>query len=225
MFPAPKRFLLGLLAGVVVTSATARPATPAWPDTPLARTQALALLQTFNADLLSHPSATLTLERWCGAHGLADQPRILAMRDNVQKPLPDEDRVRLRIDANEPVKYRRVRLVCGEHVLSEADNWYVPARLTAEMNHILDTTDEPFGKVVKALDFHRETQSAELLWAPLPEGWETHHPTFAKAGELAIPHQVLRHQALLYTNQNVPFSLVIETYTADLLAFPPPPQS
>ena len=38
---------------------------PAWPDTPLGRTQVLALIETLNADLLSHDSATLTLGRWC----------------------------------------------------------------------------------------------------------------------------------------------------------------
>ncbi|MGA0586972.1 hypothetical protein ACO2Q2_07570 [Dyella sp. KRB-257] len=57
-------------AGVAVCAATPA-ATFVWPDTALARTEALALLQTLNADLLSHDSATLTLERWCGAHGMA----------------------------------------------------------------------------------------------------------------------------------------------------------
>lgn len=39
-----------------------------WRDTPLVRAQALAPLQGFNAELLSHSSATLVLERWCAAH-------------------------------------------------------------------------------------------------------------------------------------------------------------
>ena len=39
-----------------------------WPDTPATRLEALALLQTLNADLLSNDSATLTLDRWCEAH-------------------------------------------------------------------------------------------------------------------------------------------------------------
>ncbi len=47
--------------------------------------------------------------------------------------------------------------MCGGHVLSEADNWYVPARLTPQMNRALDTSDTPFGAAVKALDFHRAT--------------------------------------------------------------------
>src|SRR3982075_2639291 len=46
----------------------------------LARVEALAVLETFNAELLSHDSATLTLERWCDAHKLASPARIVASR-------------------------------------------------------------------------------------------------------------------------------------------------
>ncbi|KJV30081.1 hypothetical protein VI08_15495 [Luteibacter yeojuensis] len=185
------------------------------------RTQALALLETLNADLLSHPSATLTLERWCGDHGLAPEAKIVAKRVKGQdKPLAAEDRAALGIGADEPVRYRRVQLACGEHVLSEADNWYVPARLTAEMNQVLDTTDQPFGKVVQPLHFRRQTLSAELLWQPLPKRWEMDAPLPpAGKGPLAIPHDVLRHRAVLFNEANQPFSLVVETYTADVFAF------
>ena len=40
------------------------------------------------------------------------------------------------------------------------------------MNHVLATTDTPFGKAVAALHFRRHTLSAGLLWRPLQEGWE-----------------------------------------------------
>jgi hypothetical protein len=43
---------------------------PPWQDRFTVRLEALALLQTLNADLLSHDSATLTLDRWCAAHRL-----------------------------------------------------------------------------------------------------------------------------------------------------------
>jgi hypothetical protein len=36
----------------------------------------------------------------------------------------------LGVDPDEPVRFRRVPLKCGDHVLSEAENWYVPSRLT-----------------------------------------------------------------------------------------------
>lgn len=191
-------------------------------DSRAARIEALALLQTLNADLLSHDSATLTLERWCADHHLADPARIVArrVRDAV-KPIPDGLRSRLAIDSGEPIGYRRVQLVCGAQVLSEADNWYLPRRLTADMNRRLDTTDEPFGKVVQPLDFRRRTLSAELLWSPLPQGWEmaaTHTPT-GNDEALRVPHSILRHEAVLYTSQQVPFSALVETYTNRIFAF------
>jgi hypothetical protein len=205
---------------LAVMAATAQAREP-WSDDVASRTQALALLQTLNADLLSHPSATLTLERWCGGHDLAPEAKILARRIKGQdKPLPDAERATLGIGPDEPVRYRRVQLTCGEHVLSEADNWYVPSRLTPEMNQVLDTTDQPFGKVVQALHFRRQTLSADLLWSPLPAGWEMDAPLPAPhKGPLAIPHEVLRHRAVLFTEANQPFSLVVETYTAEVLAF------
>src|SRR5450631_3263376 len=66
---------------------------PEWPDSFVARVEALALLQTLNAELLSHDSATLTLERWCDSHRLASPPRIVALRiPDVDKPPTPEQR-------------------------------------------------------------------------------------------------------------------------------------
>jgi hypothetical protein len=215
-----KIMVAGSIAVMATVSSPSEARTPFTNDI-ASRTQALALLETLNADLLSHPSATLTLERWCGDHGLAPEAKIVAHRVKGQdKPLAAEDRAALGISADEPVRYRRVALACGTVVLSEADNWYVPARLTPEMNQVLDSTDEPFGKVVQPLHFRRQTISAELLWSPLPKGWEMEAALPAPGkGPLAIPHEVLRHRAVLYTQANQPFSLVVETYTAEVLAF------
>ena len=186
----------------------------------VARVELLALLQTLNAELLSHDSATLTLERWCGEHRLADPARIVAQRvGGADQPAGAEVRALLKVADNEPLRYRHVRLMCGTHVLSEADNWYVPARLTAAMNRELDETDAPFGKVVKPLGFQRRTLAAELLWEPLPRGWEVAaaQPVAADAPE--IPRAVLRHRAVLYDAAQQPFSAVVETYTGELFAF------
>ena len=199
-------------------------APPGWHDDATSRLEALALLQSLNAELLSHPSATLTLERWCDTHHLASEAKIVAERvKGEDKPLPPEARDQLQIGPDEPVRYRRVQLACGTHVLSEADNWYVSSRLTAEMNHQLDTTDMPFGKVVQALHFRRQTLSAELLWSPLPQGWEN-AATLPMSGQgaLAMPHHLLQHRAVLFDQSNRPFSLVVESYTSQVLGFDPP---
>ena len=95
-----------------------------WQESFTARLEALALLETLNTELLSHDSATLTLDHWCAAHRLASPAHIVAERVNGADQAPtDEQRQLLGVSATEPIGYRRVRLTCGDHVLSEADNW------------------------------------------------------------------------------------------------------
>jgi hypothetical protein len=212
------------LAALLAMPCTANETAQAWTDTPAHREQARAQLQALNAELLSHPSATLTLERWCSAHHMASPALVVAIRvRGAHKPLPAELRKTLQILAGEPVKYRRVQLSCGDHVLSEADNWYLPDHLTATMNRQLDTTDTSFGRIVMPLHFRRKTLDANLLWSPLPAGREM-RPNVPGSGHdpLSMPHQLLRHRAVLYGADNRPFSALIETYTDQVLAFPLP---
>jgi len=219
-----------LLLGVAACSFLALPASaetaamPLWPDTPGTRLSALALVQSLNADLLSHDSATLTLDRCCAAHALGSPAKIVAERVHgaAKQPTP-EDLKLLGVTSADQLKYRRVRLHCGQRVLSEADNWYVPAKLTPEMNHALDTTDIAFGRAVQTLKFHRHTLSAALLWSPLPQGWELGAPKPPRTGQsLAMPDFLLQHRAVLSLPDGTPFSLVVESYTRQVLAFRPP---
>jgi chorismate-pyruvate lyase len=218
-----------LIATALASPASATTAPPLWPDTPLARVEALALLQTLNADLLSHDSATLTLDAWCQRHRLAAPgEKIVAERlRDIDKPVTPEQRALLGVGADEPVRYRHVRLRCGGHMLSEADNWYVPARLTPTMNAALDNSDIAFGRAVQALHFHRHTLSAQLLWSPLPADWDSAPAplaaaTLPSARALAIPARLIEHRAILSLPNGAPFSIVVETYTGAVLAFPPP---
>jgi hypothetical protein len=189
-------------------------------DDQASRAGLLALLQTLNADLLSHDSATLTLERWCADHHLAPTPHVVVQRvHDADQAIPADLLARLATDAGTP-RFRHVRLMCGEHMLSDAYNWYLPGVLTAQMNDRLDTSDEPFGKVVKPLGFQRRTLSANLLWSPLPAGWELQDTSASTSpSPLRIPTAVLRHRAILYSAAGVPFSAVVETYTNQLFEF------
>jgi len=213
-----------LLMSAVCAHDSSAERTPKWPGSFVARIEALALLQTLNAELLSHDSATATLERWCALHRLAPSPRIVAARmAGIDKPASPEQRRDLGVAPTDPVRYRRVRLLCGAMVLSEADNWYVPDRLTPEMNKLLDSTDMPFGKVVRALHVQRHTLSSRLLWLPLPEGWEMNAMEPSSGGaDLAIPSQVLEHRAVLSLPDGTPLSEVVETYPGNVLAFAAP---
>ena len=188
------------------------------------RLEALALMQTLNARLLGSRSATASLEAWCEARRLAPEPKVTARLIPGAAKVPTAEQLqRLQVASADELKYRRVQLVCGGHVLSEADNWYVPGRLTPEMNRLLETTDTPFGRAVRALEPYRETFSARLLWEPLPAGWEG-RPAGELCedaeGALAVPAYLFEHRAVLYTGDRRPFSEVGERYTREILAPP-----
>ncbi len=219
----------GLIAILIAVSPSALGAAPAppWRDTAITRLEALALIQTLNAELLASTSATRTLERWCQIHALAEPAQVVARRiDGTETTASDTLRQDLQVSAEEPLQYRRVELRCGEHVLSIADNWYVPARLTPEMNRSLTTTQTPFGKVVQPLSPHRETLAVKLLWSPLPDGWE--RAAVRNAGkssvshDLEVPAALFEHRALLYASTHQPIAEVHEIYQRDVLAFPEP---
>ena len=83
-----------------------------WPNSFVSRLEASLLVQTLNADLLSHDSATLTLERWCSAHRLATSPRIVAERvPGIEKMPTEEQRRELGVAQTDLVRYRRERLL------------------------------------------------------------------------------------------------------------------
>ena len=189
------------------------------PDTFLARVESLASMETLNAEILASRSATATLETWCATQGLGGAIKAERVA-GVEKPLRPEQRQHLAIGPDEPVKYRRVRLTCGSHVMSEADNWYVPSRLTAEMNRLLETTDTPYGKVVAPLAPTRRTFGVEVLWQVLPRDWATHPPPPDQADEtLDIPLILFEHHAIVVDASNRPLAEVEEHYTRDILPF------
>lgn len=173
-------------------------AAPALAKADAPKTGTLARLK---ADLAGHESATQILTRWCGDLHLAAVPEIRAVRVYQDRPADAQVRAALQAGPNELLRYRRVRLMCGAHILSEADNWYRPSRLTPQMNEILDHTERSFGAVVRPLNFHRVTRTQVTR----PDS-----------------RTVLRLTALLETPDGTPFSLVVENYRPVLLM---PPRS
>jgi len=215
------------LLAVALVPALAGAASPPWSDTPAARLKALALIETLNAQILASSSATLTLESWCRVHGLAAPAQVIARRQSGAELAPtDQQRQELQVSAQEPVRFRRVELLCGDVLLSVADNWYVPARLSAAMNTLLETTQTPFGKVVLPLAPHRETLSDSLLWSPLPLGWGlvgSARSTSAAAGTLLeMPAALFEIRAILYTPEHQALAEVVEDYQRGILGFAEP---
>lgn len=156
------------------------------------------LLPQFEATLAAQDSATAALGQWCGARHIASPATIRAL------PLVRSDRAptpairsALGVGADEPLAYRHVQLLCGDTVLSRAHNWYVPARLTPEMNRTLATRSTPFGTVVAPLAFRRER-------GPAQRGAASECP----------PATVLSHTAVLRLPDGRAISMVVECYTA-----------
>lgn len=198
-----------LMVGLATAGAVSPPAELRARETP-SETQdeagARAVIETLSARLLAAPSATAVLEAWCAERGLAADPRIVAVRvPGLDKPPSPAQRERLAVGPDEPVRYRRVRLTCGSHVLSEADNWYVPSRLTPEMNAALDGTQAPFGTVVRPLRPSRRNLSLRMLWRP-------------GEGTAPGPDAPLFSVEAVLSTGGVPFCEVAETYTGAVLA-------
>ncbi len=163
---------------------------------PAAPARADDMVTQLESGLAVAPSATQFLTDRCAALKLASPPVIKAMREREDRPASAQVRGLLKVAADTPLAYRRVVLACGSHALSEAENWYVPARLTPEMNRQLDTGDTPFGAVVRPLNFHRRILKAEPLGGAVT---------------------VLRITAVLETADGRPFSLVVENYSRELV--------
>lgn len=155
-------------------------------------------LEEFEAVLRRHDSATLALEEWCGMRGIASPAKITARTLHApREATPAGLSVRLALGPGETPALRNVKLSCGPDVLSVAWNWYVPARLTPQMNEALRSTNVPFGKVVADLNFRRR---------PLA--------TVAGPAENCPRDTISTHQAMLVLPDGRPLAYLVECYTA-----------
>lgn len=160
-----------------------------------------ASIATFEAELAKHNSATEALRQWCEVRGIAAPAEIMArpiLGANGRPPVGL--RKLLGIGKTEPLGYRHVELTCGSHVLSVAHNWYVPSRLTLEMNLALNTSQVPFGRIAAPLGYTR--QPLEILSKP-PRGCPT--------------NTISAHRALLRLPDGRVLAYVLECYTTENL--------
>ena len=217
---------------------------PLWKDTPLHRLVLATLINEFSNRILTHHSSTATIENWLQenhmAHALplhikhiapetfppkthneaieahpAACPPVLCAALNVTPSLSDSS-----------LAYRKIHLFAEGRVFCIADNWYRPDVLTPSMRHQLETTDIPFGRVVRPLGFFRRILEHRVLWSPLPQGWQRvlfQHYNAQQEKEapfLSVPHNLFEYTAILHTHNGVPFSALVETYTSEILNIP-----
>lgn len=197
-----------------------------WRDTPLHRLMLATLIEKLENRLLANPSATRVLEQWINTYNLAPDNNLHAHRQTESSTPCPPFLLKTLLGASdtqtEGVHYRKVQLTAHGKVFSEAENWYVPARLSPEMATQLNTTDKPFGLVVAALNFSRQLIKRESLWFPLPEHWERNGIPEGSDRPIDLPPYLFRHMAVLRTQTGQAFCVVIETYTTETLRFPPP---
>src|SRR5687768_11537333 len=170
-----------LLVALVVTLTLPRPGEPqVRPDDEVERAYALDdAARMLATQVLASSSATEALRTWCADYQLASPAAIRALKQATINPVTLNQRLLLNVTEAEPVEYRNVELYCGERLMSSAELWYVPSRLTPEMQAELKESDRPFGAVVGALELSRRTDDVERLWAVLPTGWERNAATAA----------------------------------------------
>jgi hypothetical protein len=183
------------------------------------------LINDFMTLLRNNASATAALEQWCEsrlqAFGSPAQARVIAECDRLAtKPLNAVSRARLEVSPTEPINFRHVRLCCLGRTLLEADNWYVPSRLTQAMNYSLETTDMPFGRVVRTLNFNRTILNSNRLLSTHATDPTNRDQQQARREQNIDSETVVEDQALIRRSDGVVISFVIESYKHDLLTFP-----
>jgi hypothetical protein len=160
---------------------------------------------------LSHaPSATAVLDRWCASHLLAPPGAVIAdkIAEGVRPGSPALRHV-LRVGPGEPLRFRHVRLRCGNHILSQALLWYVPGRLPDAINRRLEETDIAFGRAVAPLAFRRRAVASRGPW-----------PRERGAGAPGARRAILFEQsALLVLPDGTPIAHVREAYLRGVLDF------
>jgi hypothetical protein len=196
-----------------------------WPTDVMARLEATAILQGLNVELLTSDSEKQTLERWCVSHRLASNPQITIERLLDVEELPTEaQRMTLATSGKQPVRHRKVRVLCGSAVLLEADGWYLPSRVLPQVSALIEGTELPLQTAVQIMHFRRRILSAALLWPQLPELWEIGSEEDVTKPQTVrpLPARVLTHHVLVTLPDGTPFGEVQENYTGGVLAFPCP---
>ncbi|NIX77022.1 hypothetical protein [Microvirga terricola] len=165
-----------------------------------------ALIRELSERIVQAKTATASLLDWCEEHGLSDGP-IIARRLQDDRTLSARDLSLPALGAmsEELIRHRRVELARGDLPLVTADNWFLPSRLSAQMNEALDGTDLPFGAVIAPLDPARRNFAIHFNDPGDGEAWG--------------PDTILEHQAVVIDGKGRPLAVVRERFQAALISF------
>ena len=120
----PREVACGLILLVSASNAVAMQtasttlSSASWPTDFTARLEATELLQSLNVGLLTSDNKKQTLERWGMSHRLVSNPQIAIERVLDAEESPTEaQRKMLATSAKEPVRHRKVRVLCSAVLL------------------------------------------------------------------------------------------------------------
>jgi chorismate-pyruvate lyase len=116
--------------------------------------------------ILAADSVTLAMSDWCREHGIGRLPlRSVVHRRAGIRPLPAD--FPIRIGHDEAVWFREITLMAGDVPLLDADNWFLPYRISPDAAATLLETDTPFGT---ALLPGRQTRVSTAILVPEAAG-------------------------------------------------------
>ncbi|QRM32991.1 hypothetical protein [Microvirga sp. VF16] len=183
----------------------------------MARSEIEALIQDLNARLIAGATATETLLAWCDEHGLSQGPISVACRQrHVLAAVPDDVKAALAPLASETVQFRQVQILRGPLPLATAENWFVPQRLAAGMEDVLQTTDLPFGTVIARLRPSRRTLAVQIR--PLTADPSEDPSRLSASGHHSQPEVILEHTTVILSETGTALALVTERFFSDLIA-------
>jgi hypothetical protein len=177
-----------------------------------------ALVQELSTRLIGGATATETLLAWCEEHGLSHGPITVDVRQRFSPAVVADDVLTaLEPVFGETIHYRQVRLMRGSLPLVAAENWFVPQRLAAGMNDLLQTTDAPFGTVIAPLHPSRRTLAARAGPLTTDPAEDPERPS-----DLAHPSRpeiILEHIAVILSESGTALALVKESFFFELVSF------
>jgi chorismate-pyruvate lyase len=175
-----------------------------------------ALIQELSRRLCNTPTATATLFAWCEEHRLSSGPVTVICRCRCQAPAVARDVLtELKPLPREPVAYRSVQLVRGGLPLVDAENWFIPHRLSPDMRDALEATDIPFGDLIAPLSPMRRTLSVRAREFPVEI--PVSHLLETQRVEQQHPEAILRIDAVVISGSGLPLAYVRENFRPELI--------
>ncbi|WP_207460481.1 hypothetical protein [Azospirillum sp. SYSU D00513] len=173
---------------------------------PIDAGEAAARVRQLSDRIVAGRTATGALFIWCNENGISTGAiRAVTLKRRPSHVVGRKIARALNVSLYDAVGYRRVQLLRGEVLLSQASNWFIPSSLPDEIRNTLEHEDLPFGTVVAPLNPFRRTFKVRTL---LPIEDRPNSPT-----------PVLEHEAVVYSEAGMPLAFVRERYFSTLVRY------